>query len=321
MDALQTNTPLAAFRGAKPQAPGWFAHALAQAAERALVTVAGARIETLAWGERGRPGLLLLHGNGAHADWYSFIAPHLTGERRVVAMSWSGMGGSDWRKTYSRELFVSEALEVAHATGLFAAGQAPVVVGHSFGGRIAIALAAEHGEKFHAAVLVDPPVFSLEHPRDRAERSRRPTPRMRELKPHRVYASLEAALARFRFAPSQGCANLFIADYIARRSLRPAVREGGGEGWTWRFDPFLWRDLRMGDPMPQIGAARCPIALIRGADSRLMKPEDAISMMRILPQGSPFIEIPDADHHVMVDQPLAFIEALAKLLATWPTAG
>jgi pimeloyl-ACP methyl ester carboxylesterase len=318
MNALQTDAPLAAFRGAKPQAPDWFAHALAQAPERAFVTVAGARIETLAWGESGRPGLLLLHGNGAHADWYSFIAPHLTRERRVVAMSWSGMGGSDWRETYSRELFISEALEVARASGLFATGRAPVVVGHSFGGRIAIALAAEHGEKFHAAVLVDLPTFSLEHPRERA---RRPVPRLRELKPHRVYASLEAALARFRFAPSQRCANLFIADYIARRSLRPAAREGGGEGWTWRFDPFLWRDLRMGDPMLQIGAARCPVAVIRGADSRLMRPEDASLVMNVLPEGSPFIEIPDADHHVMVDQPLAFVETLTTLLATWPTAG
>ena len=321
MDAPPTDAPLAAFRGAKPQAPDWFAHALAHAPERAFVMVAGARIETLAWGEIGRPGVLLLHGNGAHADWYSFIAPHLTRERRVVAMSWSGMGGSDWRETYTRELFILEALEVAHATGLFAAGRAPVVVGHSFGGRIAVALAAEHGEKFHAAVLVDPPVFSLEHARERAERSRRPTPRMRDMKPHRLYATLEAALARFRFAPSQGCANPFIADYIARRSLKPAPREDGGEGWTWRFDPFLWRDLQFGDPMSQIGAARCPVALIRGAESRLMKPDDASSMMKVLPQGSPFIEIPGADHHVMVDQPLALVEALAKLLATWPTAG
>ncbi len=321
MDAPPTDAPLAAFRGAKPQAPEWFAHALAQAPERAFVTVAGARIETLAWGESGRPGVLLLHGNGAHADWYSFIAPHLTRGRRVVAMSWSGMGGSDWRETYSRELFTSEALEVAHATGLFAAARAPVVIGHSFGGRIAVALAAEHGEKFHAAVLVDPPVFSLEHPRNRAKRSGRPTPRMRDMKPHHVYATLEAALARFRFAPSQVCANLFIADYIARRSLRPAAREGGGEGWTWRFDPFLWRDLQLGDPMSQIEAARCPVALIRGAESRLMKSDDANSLMKVLPQGSPFIEIPGADHHVMVDQPLALVEALAKLLATWPTAG
>jgi hypothetical protein len=33
---------------------------------------------------------LLLHGNGAHADWWSFIAPYLANNFRVAAMSWSG---------------------------------------------------------------------------------------------------------------------------------------------------------------------------------------------------------------------------------------
>ena len=37
--------------------------------------------------------LLFLHGNGAHADWWSFIAPFFAAEYRVAALSWSGMGG------------------------------------------------------------------------------------------------------------------------------------------------------------------------------------------------------------------------------------
>jgi pimeloyl-ACP methyl ester carboxylesterase len=32
------------------------------------------------------------------------------------------------------------------------------------------------------------------------------------------------------------------------------------------------------------------------------------------------VVIPDAGHHVMIDQPLAFIAALRGLLAAWPTA-
>jgi hypothetical protein len=31
--------------------------------------------------------------------------------------------------------------------------------------------------------------------------------------------------------------------------------------------------------------------------------------------------IPDADHHLMVDQPLAFVAALRGLLAGWPSRG
>ena len=38
--------------------------------------------------------------------------------------------------------------------------------------------------------------------------------------------------------------NLYIADFIARRSLKRApMPDGSGEGWTWRFDPGLWTKL------------------------------------------------------------------------------
>ena len=67
--------PLAAFHGRKPPAPAWFERAIADEPERTFVEFEGARIETLAWGKRGEPGLMLLHGGAAHADWWSFIAP------------------------------------------------------------------------------------------------------------------------------------------------------------------------------------------------------------------------------------------------------
>src|SRR3712207_9584205 len=63
----------------------------------------------------GKPGLLFLHGNGAHADWWSFIAPFFADTHRVAALSWSGMGGSDHRERYSIDGFVAEAFGVAEA--------------------------------------------------------------------------------------------------------------------------------------------------------------------------------------------------------------
>ncbi len=65
-----------------------------------FIDVRGAAIETLAWGERGKPGLLFMHGNGACADWWSFIAPHFADTHRIAAFSMSGMGGSGWRDRY-----------------------------------------------------------------------------------------------------------------------------------------------------------------------------------------------------------------------------
>ena len=67
--------PLAAYHGQKPAAPAWFDEAIAHEPERTFVEVEGAKIEVLAWGERGKPGLMFLHGGAAHADWWSFIAP------------------------------------------------------------------------------------------------------------------------------------------------------------------------------------------------------------------------------------------------------
>ena len=46
-------------------------------------------------------------------------------------------------------------------------------------------------------------------------------------RPNRVYATLEEALTRFRFMPPQVPGNLFIADFIARRSLKRAPMEDG----------------------------------------------------------------------------------------------
>lgn len=284
--------------------PDWFAAALADAPERSRLTVDGAAIELLTWGERGRPGLLFLHGNGAHADWWSFIAPFFAAERRVAAISWGGMGGSDHRARYTLPGFVAEAQAGAAAAGLFDAGP-PVVVGHSFGGFPMMAMVADD-PRWRAAVIVDTPFREPGEPRGGPDASGRP---------HRVYPTLDAALARFRFAPAQDCANLFVADHIARGSLKAV--EGG---WTWRFDPFVWTRFEIDETRPLLGRAQCPVALMWGEASLLMPPDRVARMCGSLPPGSPAIGIPAARHHVMVDQPLAFVAALRGLLAGWPQA-
>ena len=305
MDDAHLTSPLARFEGGVPPSPAWFKDAIGKAPEVGEVEVAGARIETLAWGEVGDPGVLLAHGSGAHAHWYAFIAPLLARGRRVVAFSWSGMGGSDHRASYSREGFVAEAMTVARAKGLFASGKKPVFVGHSFGGRMGLAIAAAEGMHWRGAIILDPPVFAP------SRRKMRP-PGSREFKPHKIYPTFKAAMARFRFAPPQPCEHLYIADYIARLSLKEV--EGG---WTWRFDPYLWRDMRIEDVDPVIRAARCPLALLRGSQSKLMLLEDAAYMRALLAPGSIYAEIPEAEHHVMIDQPLALTAAVDVVLSGW----
>ncbi len=154
--------PLTAFKGERPAAPDWFRDALANAPGRQWVEVQGAKIETLVWGPEGAPGVLLMHGNGAHADWWSFIAPFLAKDFRVAAISWSGMGGSQWRAAYSSRQYVDEAFAVAQAAGLFASKVKPVFIGHSFGGFPTMAAAALRGEALRSVVLMDTPLWTPE---------------------------------------------------------------------------------------------------------------------------------------------------------------
>ena len=126
-DLSANQGPLAALNGEVPPAPKWFSDTVVQAPESAFVPVDGAQIHYLRWGDRAKPGLLLVHGNAAHAYWWSFIAPYLARDYNVAAMDLSGMGDSDWRKTYSMHQFAHEQLAVCEAAGMFAVSEPPVI--------------------------------------------------------------------------------------------------------------------------------------------------------------------------------------------------
>jgi pimeloyl-ACP methyl ester carboxylesterase len=330
--APEIASPLAPFHGAEPDSPAWFKAALAQAPERTFVSVEGANIELLTWGEIGKPGLIFVHGNSAHADWWSFIAPFFAGDYRVAAISLSGMGASDWREVYSFETFATEIFECAKAAGLYEAPEKPVYIGHSFGGAQVLFSAAGHPERMRAAILVDtgfggPPTAEEIARWEKEEiaaggkpgRWRGPSQRSGG---NKVYPTLEAALARFRFMPPQVPGNLYIADLIARRSLKRApLPDGSGEGWTWRFDPGLWNKLDRGG-MTGIDASRAaPLVHIYGDRSAIIRRHSLSGRGQDqIPASAPRIVIPDSEHHIMVDQPLALVAALRAVLLAWPPA-
>jgi pimeloyl-ACP methyl ester carboxylesterase len=314
-DAAAIAPPLAALDGRVPPRPAWFDDALAHEPERSAHTVQGAQIETLAWGERGRQGLLLLHGKMAHAQWWSFIAPFFAAQFRVVALSFGGMGGSDWRDAYSAPTMADEAIGVAQAMHLFDAPAPPLIVGHSFGGFVSLICAQQHGARLAGVVTLDMPLMSRE------QRAARTHPGLRQTftpRPTKRYPTLAAALARFRFAPEQPCENLYIADHIARTSLKhvPAA-DGHGDAWTWRFDPLV-APVGPGNPARALTEAACPVAIGWGSESALVTPAVVQYTCELAGPAAPRLEIPAARHHVMVDQPLALVSALRALLQTWP---
>ena len=102
-------------------------------------------IETNYHDEGHGPAILFIHGSGpgvsAFANWRLTI-PALSGRYRVIAPDMVGFGFSDRPKdvAYSRETWVAQAIGLMDALKIDKAH----VVGNSFGGAIALAMAIKH---------------------------------------------------------------------------------------------------------------------------------------------------------------------------------
>lgn len=305
-DAEREVSLLGHWAGASPPPTAWFKAAIEQVPERSTFDCDGAAIELLTWGRRGKPGLLFLHGNGAHADWWSFLAPFFAEEHRCAAISWSGMGGSGWRAGYSIAGFARELLTAIDVAGLDAAGP-PIVIGHSFGGIPLMHAAVHQPERIAGGIMVDSFVPPPNRPARSWEVSGKPLPR---------YATLADALARYRFQPPQDSAYPEAVDYVARRSLRQVAADADGPaGWTWCFDPQMWATIDRSGADPLIETTQVPIGLIFGEESKLVGDGHAAAMAQRLPDCRFSVPIPRARHHIMFDQPIALIAALRTGIA------
>lgn len=279
-------------------APPWFRRALASAPEHHDVDVAGTRIHYRAWGEPGRPGLVLVHGGAAHSGWWDHVAPQLQ-SHRVVALDLSGHGDSGRREAYDPRLWAQEIVAVSADAGF----DRPVVVGHSMGGWAAVTTGVEHADRVRAVAVLDSPLNDQPPEERQLEKRRRPT---------RVYATLDEALGRFSTLPPQAVVLPYVRDHVARQSLRPV--DGG---WTWKFDPsFFGRRLLLRDLLPKVA---CPLALFR-SEHGLVTTEMAAEMAELVGGRLAVVDVPDAGHHPMLDQPLALVTGLRTLLALWPGA-
>ncbi|MEX2324428.1 MAG: alpha/beta hydrolase [Nitriliruptoraceae bacterium] len=310
------NNSLSSAAPAASQVPAWFHKLLAQPVESGMVSVDGTDVAYRAWGDRADPTIVLVHGGAAHAHWWDAHAPLLAQHHRVIAVDLSGHGDSGWRPVYNPEQWAREVVAVAEAGG---GQERPVVVGHSMGGFVTVLTAARYGRQLAGAIVLDAPVT-------------RPDPESNEgregrmFRAPKIYPDVTTALEHFHLVPPQPCDNGWLVEHIGRHSLREV-----NDGWTWKFDPALF-SMREGPLVPSdfaddLAHAACRVAIINGAKSAIVDERarrDMSELLGVSPAGTagvPFVEIPEAHHHLILDQPLAVVSAIRAVLASWTPVG
>lgn len=309
--------PLLSLKGRKPSAPEWFAHSLAVPSQEVSVSVSGTDVAFSVWGQESGQDLLLVHGRGAHRNWWRPFAPYLARGRKVAALDLSGAGDSGWRTRYDMDLFVDELFAVIDAAGLSGPQGKPVIAGHSFGGVVTLAAALREGERLEGAVIIDSP-FGTPVPGGGGSvvRSGRQEAGTVSASPPKCYASFSEPVSRFRFVPAQPVRHLFLADYIAREGLRRVATDDGAR-WTWKFDPSFMNRLAFSMTVDFSRKMQCPLGFIYGEKSCFSTGTDGAFLREQIAGRYPLAVIPEAFHHLMMDQPAAFVASLGMLLSFW----
>ena len=118
------------------------------------------RLHVHTWGDPGAPPLVCLHGVTGHGERFKRLAEERwAATHYVLAPDLRGHGRSGWEPPWTFETHVADLVETLAALGIDGADW----VGHSFGGRLILELAAAHPERVRRAVLLDPAVHILPH--------------------------------------------------------------------------------------------------------------------------------------------------------------
>jgi lipase len=118
------------------------------------------RLQVHEWGDAAAPPVVCVHGVSAHGRRYRKLAEErLAPHYRVLAPDLRGHGLSEHDPPWNIETHLDDVLETLEAEGVPEAAW----IGHSFGGRLVLELAAREPERVRSAVLLDPAIQILPH--------------------------------------------------------------------------------------------------------------------------------------------------------------
>ena len=238
-------------------------------------------------GGSGEPLLVLLHGLGATGDvwggWRPLLARRWPG--RWIAPDLPGHGGSPRLAAYSFDSFA------AAVAGIIQPGARAVVLGHSLGGVVGLAMASGRFPVAVQAVIgLGIKVAWTEEDLDRTQAAAH--------RPLAWYASRDEAAARYLRV--SGLAGLLPADDPA---VDAGLSEQGGR-WRLAMDPGAFA-VGAPDMAHLLARSQAPVTLARG-EHDAMNTDGQLARL-----GAPAVTLPGLGHNAHVESPELSITLLA----------
>ncbi|TDC68152.1 alpha/beta hydrolase [Actinomadura sp. GC306] len=246
------------------------------------------------YGDPAGSPVVLLHGVSGHgARWRRTAERYLPG-RMVLAPDLRGHGRSTYEPPWTVERHVADVLSVLDADGIEQAD----LVGHSFGGMVAVHLARTARRRVRRLVLLDPATGLV--PADAAAEARS---WMAPVSFADTAQARAALAARWPDAPGEAVDDE-VADHLV---FGPDGR------LRWRFEPAAivtaYSEMARPHLTPPPGL---PTHLVIAAKADFVRPEFVADCRTALGPGLALSEI-DAGHMLYTDR----LEETGTLLASW----
>lgn len=238
-----------------------------------------------------KPGLLIAHGlYGSGRNW-GVIARRLSDTRRVVAVDMRNHGQSKWHDTQSYTDMAGDLAEVlANLDGRFD------VLGHSMGGKAAMALALTRPELVNRLIVADIAPVAYTHTQAQYIKA------MRAVDLDRVTRRPDAAPL---LAPNVDDPQL-ISFFLQSLDVK-------NKRWILNLD-VLEKEMPKIIGFPDIsGSYPNPTLFLSGADSDYVKREHRDMITSLFPKAR-FVKIPDAGHWLHAEKPREFEAAVRAWL-------
>jgi pimeloyl-ACP methyl ester carboxylesterase len=260
--------------------------------------------------------MLLIHGGRDHCRNWDWVAERFRDRFHIIALDLRGHGDSAWSPDfdYTMTSQVVDLAELIHQLDL-----APLtMIGHSFGGAIALRYAGIYPEHFEKLVAIEglglmPAEMQTLAARPIEERMREWIERQRALKQRhpRRYASLHDAAARMQEANAH-----LNADQVRHLTLH-GLRENADGTFSWKFDNHI-RALYPIDITPEQrqtmwSRISCPTLLVYGSDSWASNPE--VDGRAAHFPNAHVVTFEGAGHWVHHDRLDAFVAEVERFLA------